>query len=201
MAILVGMLRKCFSTLLLAVCAQQAVLADTIQLKDKASITGKVLAEKHDQVAVDVGYTVLVIPRSEILKVSKSDVPEPAPKTTSRKALPAEASGSESGAFGETRGAFYTPATKPTPLRAVRDLVNQLGEAVVQVRTPSGLGSGFMLNEDGFLMTNFHVIEGETQISVEVYHQKNGELNRKSYKQVRIIAINKFEDLALLKIC
>jgi serine protease Do len=68
------------------------------------------------------------------------------------------------------------------------------------VRTPGGLGSGFIINEDGFLITNFHVIEGETQISIEGYHQKNGELNRKSYKQVRIIAINKFEDLALLRI-
>jgi len=82
----------------------------------------------------------------------------------------------------------------------VRYLVNQLGEAVVQVRTPGGLGSGFIINEDGFLMTNFHVIEGETQISVEVYHENGGELERKSYKQVRIIAINKFADLALLKI-
>jgi serine protease Do len=79
-------------------------------------------------------------------------------------------------------------------------LVNIIGEAVVQVRTPSGLGSGFFINEDGFLMTNFHVIEGETQISIEVYHQKSGELDRRVYKQVRIIAINKFDDLALLKI-
>jgi serine protease Do len=79
-------------------------------------------------------------------------------------------------------------------------MVALLGEAVVQVRTPSGLGSGFILNEDGFLMTNFHVIEGETQISVEVYHQTDGQLLRKTYKQVRIVAINKFEDLALLRI-
>src|SRR4030095_2699343 len=39
-----------------------------------------------------------------------------------------------------------------------------------------------------------------TQSSVKVEHQKNGELTRTSYKQVRIIAMNKFEDLALLKI-
>jgi serine protease Do len=84
--------------------------------------------------------------------------------------------------------------------RNIRDLVNQLGEAVVQVRAPSGLGSGFFLNEEGFLITNFHVIEGETQISIEVYHQTAGQLERKTYKQVRIVAMNKFADLALLKI-
>jgi serine protease Do len=78
--------------------------------------------------------------------------------------------------------------------------VNQYGAAVVQVRTPGGLGSGFIINEDGYLMTNFHVIEGETQISVEVYLQRDGQLDPRTYKQVRIVAINKFEDLALLKI-
>jgi serine protease Do len=82
----------------------------------------------------------------------------------------------------------------------VRELAAQLGEAVVQVRTPGGLGSGFILNEEGYLITNFHVIEGESQISVEVYHQKTSALERKSYKQVKIIAMNKFTDLALLKI-
>ncbi len=68
------------------------------------------------------------------------------------------------------------------------------------MRTPGGLGSGFILGEEGYLITNFHVIEGETQISVEVYHQTNGQLERKAYKQIRIIAMNKFQDLALLKI-
>jgi serine protease Do len=79
-------------------------------------------------------------------------------------------------------------------------LVKQIGEAVVQVRTPEGLGSGFFINADGYLITNFHVIEGETEISVEVYHQRNGQLQRDTYKQVRIVAINKFHDLALLHI-
>ena len=71
---------------------------------------------------------------------------------------------------------------------------------MVQVRTPGGLGSGFIINDAGYLITNFHVIEGETQISVEVYQRHNGQLERKSYRQVRIVAINKFADLALLKI-
>ena len=46
--------------------------ADTIQLKDSSAITGKVLTEKRDQVAVDVGYTVLVVPRNQISKIVRN---------------------------------------------------------------------------------------------------------------------------------
>jgi len=165
--------------------------ADTIQLKDKAAITGTILARKHDQVFVDVGYTVLVVPRNQIEKIIEGDGPVRADKKT----RPPAAAGQPADKSG-----LFQSATAALPERSVRELVGQLGAAVVQVRTPSGLGSGFIINEEGYLITNFHVIENETQISVEVYHQKSGQLERKSYKQVKIIAINKFSDLALLKI-
>jgi serine protease Do len=192
------MLKQTFLVLTAVVFCLPAAMADTIQLKDKAAISGKILAEKHDQVAIDVGYTVLVVPRGQIVKVTKSDA-DPVVSTTSgtkKSTLPVAMKAVEDA----VAPGFYTSSLKSGPTRSVRELVDVLGEAVVQVRTPGGLGSGFILNEDGFLMTNFHVIEGETQISVEVYHQRSGQLERKTYKQVRIIAINKFGDLALLKI-
>jgi serine protease Do len=163
--------------------------AETIQLKDKASVTGKIIAEKKDQVYVDLGFTILSIPRSQITKIVKGDAKEPGDGPAKRETAPAE----------KVSGLYATAATPPAE-RAVRELVQQLGEGVVQVRTPGGLGSGFFLNEEGYLITNFHVIEGETQISAEVYHQKGDALDRRVYKQVKIIAMNKFADLALLKI-
>jgi serine protease Do len=190
------MLSKCLLLSTLVACSLFSAVADTIQLKDKAAITGTVLAEKPDHIAVDIGYTVLVIPRSQVVAVFKGDTPASASKRphTSKTAVLATA------AQADARPAFYSAPGKTPPIRTVHELVNQIGEAVVQVRTPSGLGSGFFLNEDGFLITNFHVIEGETEISVEVYHQKDGQLERKTYKQVRIIALNKFGDLALLRV-
>lgn len=174
--------------------------AETLQLKDNAAITGRILSEKNDSVAVDVGYTVLVVPRSSIAKILRGEGAVAAPKA-GKNAKPVKAPAApEPKPALDARSDFYVASTKPAPERNVRDLVNQLGEAVVQVRTPGGLGSGFFINDEGFLITNFHVIEGETQISIEVYLQKNGQLERKTCKQVRIVALNKFEDLALLKV-
>lgn len=190
------MLKKCFLLLLAIGCGLPLAQAETLQLKDKVSVTGKILAEKRDQVYVDLGFTVLTVPRSQIMRILKADAPETTGKLTVVKA----SLETETRPAVESKPGFYSANGNKGAAHSVRELVNVVGEAVVQVRTPSGLGSGFIINEDGFLMTNFHVIEGETEISVEVYHQKDGELNRKSYKQVRIIAINKFADLALLKI-
>ena len=167
--------------------ALQFAGADTIQLQNEDAVTGKILAEKPDSVVVDVGYTVLVIPKSAVTKISRSGEVLEKNSTTSPllTALTPE---------------FYTPGQANAPTADVPNLVKQMGEAVVQVSTPEGLGSGFFINADGYLITNFHVIEGETEISVEVYHQIDGQLERDTYKQVRIIAINKFHDLALLHI-
>jgi serine protease Do len=183
-------LKKQFAWLALVSCAANLASADTLQLKDKAAVTGRILAEKPDAVVLDVGYTVLVVPRSSIANISKTDtaVPSIAPAV------------SNVVASVNAAPQFYYSTLLASPAHDVSSLVKQIGEAVVQVRTPEGLGSGFFINADGYLITNFHVIEGETEISVEVYHQKDGQLDRETYKQVKIIAINKFHDLALLKI-
>ena len=167
--------------------------ADTLVLNDEASITGRVLAEKSEHVVIDIGYTVLMVPRDAIAKITLARDEETAQDEPKGPNTTPPASAQLPGSIYQNPGALRKEST-------VRELVATLGEAVVQVRTPSGLGSGFIINEDGYLITNFHVIEGETQISIEVYHNRNGQLERRSYKQVRIVAMNKFADLALLKV-
>jgi serine protease Do len=177
--------------LLAAGLSQGLRAADTLELQGQAGIIGTILAEKPDQVVVDVGYTVLVVPRQSIARIVRGDTPpanEPSALAPSPTATTTEPP------------ALFQSADASLPERSVRELVEQLGVSVVQVRTPSGLGSGFFVREDGSLITNFHVIEGETQISVEVFYPKEGQLERAVFKQVRIVALNRFADLALLKI-
>src|SRR5258708_4288762 len=92
----------------------QLNFADTLQLKDKSAVTGKILAEKSDSVVVDLGYTVLVVPRNAISRISRAN-------ETNTVAVPTVA----------TAGQFYSATTRTSAARDVSSLVKQIGEAVV----------------------------------------------------------------------
>ena len=169
-----------------------APLGDTVRLKDDAVISGRILSDKPDTLYVDIGYTVIAVPKSSVLEIVRPESNPAAERESAESQEGSVSPGLAGGVFQEV-----SPGAVETP---VRELVGRLGEAVVQVRTPGGLGSGFFIHPDGYFVTNFHVIEGETRISVEVYHQRDGQLERRSYKDVRIVAMNKFADLALLKV-
>src|SRR5579875_3493975 len=54
------------------------------------------------------------------------------------------------------------------------------------------LGSGFLINEDGFILTNYHVISGSSRIQVTLSDQ--------SQYYARVLDADRSDDLALIKI-
>ena len=74
-----------------------------------------------------------------------------------------------------------------------RELFNPLGGRSGQNEPqPSGSGSGFFVDEDGFLLTNYHVIRDAEQLTIKLHQSKE------EY-QARIVGIAPAYDLALLK--
>ena len=161
-----------------------------VKLKSGSALEGNLLAEKRDQLVLDVGYTVLLIPRSEIERVKKGPL---------ERDLHSEISKTD---FDQTMhgSGLYVESDKELQDQSVVALSKQLGPAVVQVRTPSGLGSGFIIHPEGYLITNYHVIESETEITIEVYQEEKGALKRAAFDRTRTVALDKFADLALLKL-
>ncbi|MBC8349251.1 MAG: trypsin-like peptidase domain-containing protein [Verrucomicrobia bacterium] len=151
-----------------------------LSLKSGASVSGQLLKENPDHLVLDLGFSVLTVPRSEIASVDKQ---------------PGEVGGA-SNAFAASLFRETTNARE----RPLRELVARLGESVVMVRTPVGLGSGFLIHPEGYLITNDHVIAGERKISVTIFRHTETELIKDNYDNVRIVAAGGNVDLALLKI-
>jgi serine protease Do len=151
----------------------------TIELNQGGSVRGEILADTAERVVVDLGFTVLTIPRDSITRIHK-DAPGAAPKQV----------------LGDDL--FQTDAqARP---QAVKDLVKGIGDRVLLVKTAGGLGSGFMIHEDGYLVTNDHVIAGESEITVTVFRKGENGMDKRTWENVRIVASNAEMDLALLKI-
>ncbi len=154
----------------------------SIELKNGSTVQGEVVLDRADTVYVDLGFDVLAVPKPSIAKVQARD-----PRTGE---FPDEAQTSET--------LYEVSADRGD--QTIRDWVDELGEAVALVQTPTGLGSGFVIHKDGYVVTNDHVIAGEHRISITIFEEGTNELSKVTYDNVRIVATSSELDLALLKI-
>ena len=152
--------------------------SDTIRLHGGAEVTGEIVYRKADTLVVDLGYRILEIPAAEVESIT--------------------AAGATVEAVADTPD-LYRRETGRSEI-SVKENIERCGEAVVQVRTPTGLGSGFVIHPSGYVVTNQHVITGEHKISITLFRQSEHELEQVHFQRVRIVALDPANDLALLKI-
>ena len=154
--------------------------ADTVILKSGTEIKGNVIKQSASHLWIDIGHDVIPI---DMIQVEHLII--------------------------EETGDEVTPDSQQTLFNTSDTLLERIpqsqakivGPSVIKVSTPGGLGSGVMINNDGYAITNAHVIQGETNLEVTVWlPQSDGSLQRTTIEEVQIIAINNHLDLALLRI-
>lgn len=81
---------------------------------------------------------------------------------------------------------------KPIPYNGRKEMLAALVKAVVTVQTEDGHGSGFLITNDGYLMTNQHVVGNESMVKVK--------FEQGFTLDAQVVKVNKDFDLALLKV-
>jgi 2-alkenal reductase len=71
-------------------------------------------------------------------------------------------------------------------------IYQQVSPGVVTIKTSTGLGSGWVYNSDGYIVTNNHVVQGETRVEVDFIG------GQKVYANVA--ATDQYSDLAVVKV-
>jgi len=163
--------------------------AETIRLKGGQEISADIIKSDSDIVFCDLGFDVLRLPRSQILDILDNSPDPPESSVSAGATTPVRPA--------QTGHMYYSSSLAET---SIEQNTQRFAEAVVMVNCPVTQGSGFIINEQGYVITNYHVIAHETQIRVTVFYQTQTGFEQKQYKKVKIVALNPFVDLALLKI-
>ncbi|MEX2120019.1 MAG: trypsin-like peptidase domain-containing protein [Pirellulales bacterium] len=150
----------------------------TVTLVGGAKVSATLLRENNEGVVLDLGYEVLHVPRRRVLDVARDEA-----------AHQVESS--------QEHDVFRTGRLEPAD---VPQLVKRHGDAVLVIKSPAGMGSGFIISEQGHLITNYHVVEGQTKIQITLFRHTSQGYERQELKKVRILALHPLRDLALLQL-
>jgi len=151
----------------------------TFHLGTGKKVDGAVVKETEAHVFLDVGYDILKVPTASIIRRDKS--------------------GASEGRVAEvTHEDIFSTANLPE--KSIRMGAAQVGEAVVKITSPGGQGSGFITSKDGYIVTNFHVVEREVEVNVTLYLKSKSGFDLRTLRKCKVAAIAPKLDLALVKI-
>lgn len=149
---------------------------EVLDLGNGCKLQGRVLRTTEQAILLDVGYEVLRVPVSAVVRRSSVDG-EVAGRTVSEE--------------------LFVRAELPE--RSVAEGAKAMGEAVVKIEAAGGQGSGFVTHADGWIVTNFHVVEREVEVDVVIYPVGKNGLEPRTVRKAKVAAINPPMDLALVK--
>jgi len=147
-----------------------------VELVDGSKVEGELLKKDPEFVHLSVADQVLSLAREKIEAISGE--------------LQEEEAVEDFGLYRTWKGS----------VKSVAAHAEQLGDAIVVVRTPSGMGTGWFCNPEGYIVTNQHVIANEQSISVTVFKREGSRFEKKVFKKVKLVALDPDLDLALLRI-
>ena len=164
-----------------------------IVLKGGGELVGVPIKETPRELFVDVGPRILGLPVEAI--ISSKPLSEALEES---KAIP---DAPETGLYDpETGSVIFRSRAETEDFLSQTEMVERAKRSVVLISNPRGAGSGFILDEEGRIVTNHHVINREKYHTVNVFEKRGENWERKTFRNVPVVAYSSLYDIAVLQL-
>jgi serine protease Do len=164
------------------------------QLKGGGEIFGNLIKETPEAVFVDIGPEVIRIP---VAGIERRLTPE---EFTAEAQKNGSMTGGGSGVFDPETGSVIFRRRDSSNLKSQTEILNAAKRSVVLVSNSRGRGSGWVLDKEGRIVTNHHVIGNEKYQTVTIFVQKGNQWERKRIDDCKVEAFSKIYDISIVRL-
>ncbi|MFZ4395001.1 MAG: trypsin-like peptidase domain-containing protein [Kiritimatiellia bacterium] len=95
----------------------------------------------------------------------------------------------------------WPPHWKTEKPLSAEELFEVIAHRTASIKTDSGYGSGVFITDDGYLLTNQHVVKNRSSsVDVTMFAVKNGKVEKAGVSTASIVYVDRENDIALLKV-
>ncbi|MDK2971245.1 MAG: serine protease Do [Candidatus Sumerlaeota bacterium] len=163
-------------------------------LRGGGEVVGREMKRTPSEVFIDIGPRIIGVPADSIIEDASL---EKAPELSAAPQL-----GRARGVYDpETGSLVFTGGAKSgTEMLSQQEMVDQAKKSVVLITNPRGAGSGFVLDTQGHIVTNHHVVRNEKYQTVNIFKKTGDKWERLKLDNVPVEAYSDLYDIALLKL-
>lgn len=162
------------------------------RLQGGGEIIGALVKETASRVFVDIGPTIVELPAPSILERMPLDR---APEETRTSA------GRGVGVFDDETGSLvFRSRDTGAPVLSQQQTLEEVKKGVVLVTNPGGLGTGWVMDHDGRVMTNHHVTGQDKWQTVTIYVKRGDRWERERFADSPVTAFSSLLDIAIIQL-
>ncbi len=162
------------------------------RLRGGGEVVGRLLKETPVAVFVDIGPTVVEIPTASVVSRTPLDELTEPPET---------GIGMGESVFDpETGSLIFRGREDDRALLSQQEVLDQVKKGVVLVSNPGGLGTGWVLDQQGRVITNQHVTGNELYQTVTIFVKEGDQWERRRIENCRVEAASPLFDLAVVQL-
>lgn len=161
------------------------------RLQGGGELVGVLVKETPMEVFVDIGPSIIGVPRGSVLeRMRLGEIEE---STTG--------AGIGTGVYDpETGTLVFRSRADDSRMLSQQEILENVKRSVVLVSNPGGLGTGWIVDNNGRLVTNHHVVGTETYQTVTLFVQEGNQWVKKKIDDCKVEAFSSLLDIAIVQL-